>query len=325
MRLKDTAFLIKSLFQAKAYRKKTPLVVSWAITARCNLRCKHCNAWNLKGEELETAQIIHVIEELSRMGTRKIQLTGGEPLLRDDIGQILDFCRKKGINTSINSNGMLVAKRIDALSNLGLLCLSLDGPQPIHDLLRGEGSYDGVIRAAHIARDKHMRLRFVTVLSRSNLGSIDFILEKAKEFNASVFFQPATVHILMSGEDNPFAAAPEEYKKAILELLTKKKKNKLIANSAAGLKHLYHWPEKTKMRCLKGLVSCRIESNGDVYICPRTKNKMKPVNCIRNGFKEAFNNLPVIFCDSCWCAANVEINCLLALKVDTMLNAVKLA
>ena len=93
MKFRKTAQALKALFQARVYKKKTPLIVSWALTARCNLRCKHCNAWNLEAEELETGQILRLVEELSRMGTCKIQFTGGESLLRDDIGQILDCCK----------------------------------------------------------------------------------------------------------------------------------------------------------------------------------------------------------------------------------------
>jgi len=325
MKLKNIALTAKSLLEAKLYKKRTPLIVSWAIVSRCNFQCKYCNAWNLRGEELETSSVLRIIEELSRMGTRKIQFTGGEPLLREDIGQIVDFCRKKGIDTSINSNGSLVAKRINVLGNLDLLCLSLDGSKPVQDYLRGEGAYDSVIQAAHIARGKNIRLRFMTVLSNTNLSDIEFILQKAKEFDASVLFQPATTHILMDKADNHFAAGQEKYRGAVLDLLAKKKNTKYIANSSAGLKHLYNWPAKKRMRCFKGLVACRIESNGDVYVCPRVKDGISPVNCAQKGFKEAFNNLPLIFCDSCWCAANVEINCLLSLKLSTMLNAIRFA
>jgi len=323
MKVNKTAQAVKSLLQAKLYRKRTPLIVSWAVTARCNLKCKYCNVWNLKEQELKTGQILRVIEELSWMGICKIQFTGGEPLLRDDIGQMVDCCKEHGISTSINSNGLMVPKMIDALRNLDILCLSLDGPKSTHDYLRGEGSFDSVIEAANIAKDKKIKLRFVTVLSNVNLGDIDFILRKTKEFAAPILFQPATTHILMSNDPNPFAAGQEEYKKIIVRLLAEKKKNKYIANSIAGLRHLYNWPTKTRVRCLKVLVACRIESNGDVYICPRIKDKIKPLNCAQNGVKEAFNNLPYIFCDSCWCAANVEINCFLSLKLSAILNAAK--
>lgn len=323
MKLKNTVIAVRSLLQAKVYKKRTPLIVSWALTTRCNLRCKYCSAWNIKGQELATKQIFSIIEELSRMGTRKIQFTGGEPLLREDIGQIVDFCKKNGMNTSINSNGLLVEKRIDALKNLDILSLSLDGPKPTHDYLRGKGSYDSVIQAANIAKEKNIRLRFTTVLSNANLNDVDFMLEKAREFDAPVFFQPATTHLLMNSETNPVAASQGEYKRAIADLLAKKNKNGYIANSQAALKHLYNWPQKTEIRCLKGLLACRIETNGDVYICPRIKDKIRPENCLKEGFRQAFYSLPVISCESCWCAANVEINLLLAFKLSAILNAAK--
>lgn len=323
MKIKNILNAASSLLGAGVRKKKTPLIVSWALTTRCNLRCRYCNAWNVNGQELETRQIFSIIEELSGMGTRKLQLTGGEPLLREDIGEIVDFCNKKGIRVSINSNGLLVEKKIDSLQNLDLLCLSLDGPEPVHDYLRGPGSYRRVIQAANIARKKNIRLRFTAVLSSVNLKDIDFVLERAREFRAPVFFQPAATHLLMSAQPNPVAAPAGEYKKAISGLLAKKKKNGNIANSFDALRHLYKWPEKTKIRCLKGLVACRIETNGDVYICPRIKDGIKPRNCLKEGFRQAFYSLPVLDCASCWCAANVEINLLLAFKPGAILNAAK--
>ena len=324
MKLKDKIFSTKSVFQARIYGKRVPLIISWAVTTRCNLRCGYCSAWNAKEEELGTDQILAVIEELSGMGTRKIQLTGGEPLLRDDIGQILNFCKDKGISTSINSNGLLVEKKKELLKNLDLLCLSFDGQKSVHNYIRGEGSYDSVIQAAKIAKDDNIKLRFVTVLGSHNLNEIDFILQKAEEFGAMVLFQPATENILRCNEPNPFVAGKEGYKKTMTELLVKKNKNRYIANSIAGLKHLYNWPEKTKIICHKSSIACRIESNGDVYICPRMKEKVRSDNCIEKGFREAFFNLPLVSCDSCWCAANVEINCLLAFRPNAMFNVTKL-
>jgi MoaA/NifB/PqqE/SkfB family radical SAM enzyme len=324
MKLRDKLWAAKSVLQARICGKRTPLIVSWAVTTRCNLRCRYCNAWNAKEKELGTSQILAVIEELSEMGTKKIQLTGGEPLLRDDIGQILNFCQDKGMSTSVNSNGMLVEERKKVLKNIDLLCLSFDGRKAAHDYVRGEGSYDRVIQAVKIAKDNNIKIRFVTVLGSHNLNEIDFILQKAEEFKTTVFFQPTTENILKSKEPNPVVAGEEGYKKTMAELLTKKKKNRHIANSIAGLNHLYNWPKKTMITCHKYLVCCRIESNGDVYICPRMKEKVRTVNCIEKGFREAFYNLPSVTCDSCWCAASVEINCLLAFRPSAMLNMTKL-
>lgn len=325
MNLKDKTVAVKSLIQAKLYKKRTPLIVTWSITTRCDCRCKYCNIWNVTSEELETRQIFSIIEELSKLGIRRIQFTGGEALLREDIGQIIDFCKERGIDTGVNSNGSLVHKKIDVLTKLNLLCLSLDGRQATHDYLRGDGSYSSVMKAVKIARDNNIKVRFTTVLSKTNLGDVDFVLEKGREFDAPVIFQPATTHLLGSNEPNPLAPPAEDYKQIIRNLQIMKRRNKYVNNSMAGLRHLYNWPQGTEINCLKGLVACRIESNGDVYICARKREKMKPINCANKNFREAFYNLPLSFsCNSCWCAGNVEVNCLLALKMSTVLNAIKL-
>ncbi len=152
MKLKDKLFVINSLLMARVFKKKTPLIVSWAITTRCNKSCAYCDIWNIKVKELETAHVFSLISELSRLGTRIIHFTGGEPLLREDIGMIIDCCSERGILTSINSNGSLMKQRIKELKNLNLVGLSLDGPEDVHDSIRGKGSYGEVIAALNGGR-----------------------------------------------------------------------------------------------------------------------------------------------------------------------------
>lgn len=129
-----------------------------------------------------------------------IHFTEGEPLLREDIGVILDCCHKKNISTSMNSNGSFVPRRINEISTLHLPGISLDGPKEVHDYIRGKGSFRGAIEAITIARDKGIKLRLLTVLSQCNLQAIDFLLEKAVEFDAPLIFQPAT-ELLLGGDE----------------------------------------------------------------------------------------------------------------------------
>src|SRR3989338_71832 len=272
MNLSSKFTCIKAILKAKISNKRIPLLVSWEITKRCNARCKYCNIWNDASGELDTKQVFSIIEELIRMGTRVIHFTGGEPLLREDIGVILDYCHKKKISTSINSNGLFVPLKINEIKRLHLLGISLDGPKEIHDRIRGRGSYAGAIAAIAAARDKGIKLRLLTVLSRVNLDSVDFILSKAAEFNAPVIFQPATDCLLGGEAKNPIASDPARYKQVIKELILKRRKTRYIANSISGLKFLHLWPKMKKIRCLALLISCRIQSDGRVYICYIKKN-----------------------------------------------------
>jgi len=94
------------------FKKRFPLAVGWNITYRCNLQCKYCGWWENRASELNTKDIIGLIKELAFLGTKFISFSGGEPLLREDLGDIIDFCKMKGIYVSINSNGTLVKEKI---------------------------------------------------------------------------------------------------------------------------------------------------------------------------------------------------------------------
>jgi len=323
MKLRDKIFSINSILKALVFKKKTPLLVSWAITTRCNKSCKYCDIRSIKVKELETGQALSVIAELSQLGTKIIHFTGGEPLVREDIGIILKYCEKKGILTSINSNGSLVEQRMRDLMNLNLLGLSLDGPEEVHDYIRGEGSYREVIAAITLAKKKGINVRIHTVLSQLNLQFIDFLLGKAEEFGTPILFQPSTALLLGGNQKNPLSPDENEYKQTIALLISKKKKTKYIGNSVSGLKLLYNWPHLKKIRCFASLVSCRIESDGSVDICFRNQFKSKRKDNDDLPFQAGFYSLPFLHCDRCCCASSVELNCLLALKLDAVYNTWK--
>ena len=320
MKLKDKLFVLRSLFMARVFKKKTPLIVSWAISARCNKSCQYCDIRDIKIKELETEQVLSTIAELSRLGTKIIHFTGGEPLLREDIGIILDYCSKKGLSTSINSNGSLFEQRIGELKNLNLVGLSLDGPEEIHDSIRGKGSYREVIAALALAKNKGINARIHTVLSKSNLQSVDFLLKKAEEFDAPILFQPSTALRMGGNQQNPLSPNEKEYKQVIEYLMAKKNKTEYIGHSISGLKFLYRWPQLKRIRCWASLISARIESDGSVDVCFRNRFKSRRADASDFNFQKGFYSLPFLYCDQCCCASSVELNCLFSLNLDTIFN-----
>lgn len=315
---------VYTLMKAKLFRIRKPLVVNWAITYRCNRSCSYCGVKDVDVEELSTPQILSFIDEMLKLKTKMIHFTGGEPLLREDMHLILKYCREKGISIGLNSNGSLVPQKIKSLNAVDLLSLSLDGPEEIHDTVRGSGSYREVMEAIRLARENNIKTRFITVLSKLNLDSVDFILNKAEEFNSIVVFQPATRLRLESSTVNPIAAPVEKYRQIILRLISEKHRNEYIGNSVSGLRHLYNWPGPKAISCVNGLIVCRIEPNGILYGCADYKKTINAVDCKVFNFKEAFSNLKPVRCEGCWCASYVELNCLFSLKLDTIFNIKRL-
>ena len=314
--------MINAVFQAIVFQRRTPLLVSWEITRKCNTRCKYCTIWDNPPEELDTEEVFSIIRELSLLGTRMIHFTGGEALLRSDFCHILRYCHERDILTSLNSNGALVPARIEDLATLQILAISIDGSEEVHDSVRGQGSFRKAIDALRVAKDRGMQTRLLTVLSKQNLDSVDFLLEKAMEFNAPVVFQPAT-ELLLGGQGlNPMAPEVRRYRQTIEELIVKKRgrQSRYIANSVSGLKFLHDWPDMKQILCLARLVSCRIESDGSVLICFRNLTKKLGPGLGRESMKDAFGRLPSVYCNQCCCAPSAELNCLLSLKLDTIFN-----
>jgi MoaA/NifB/PqqE/SkfB family radical SAM enzyme len=312
---------IPAIFRAIVFKKRIPLLVSWAITNRCNARCAYCNVWDAPSRELDTGEILSMIDDLKLLGTKRFHFTGGEPLLRDDIGTILEHCRKNGLSTSMNSNGSLVSQKVNEIVSLSLLRISLDGPEEAHDYVRGAHSYREAIRGISVAKNKGIKVWLVTVLSKYNLHAIDFLLEKAKEFDAPILFQPATELLLGGNMKNPTMPEAEEYRRTIKALIAKKRTTKYIANSISGLEFLYEWPEMKKIHCLANLISCRIESDGRIRTCFRNQNQTQKAAGNDFSLKDAFLGLPSALCDRCDCASTLEINCVLSFKLDAIMNS----
>jgi Predicted Fe-S oxidoreductases len=127
---------------AKLFNKKTPLVIGWDLTYRCNFRCKYCGIPDSGNyPELSTEEVCSGIAQLRRMGTQRIHFGGGEVLLRDDLGEILALCRKNNITSAVLTNGFRFGERLADLQCADLVKISFDGDEPVHDELRGSGSF----------------------------------------------------------------------------------------------------------------------------------------------------------------------------------------
>jgi MoaA/NifB/PqqE/SkfB family radical SAM enzyme len=274
-------------------------------------------------QELDFSQAKRLIETLSSKGARFLSLTGGEPLLREDIGKIVDAAHSRSMRVKINSNGLLFPQKADELKNLSALVLSYDGPEQAHDHLRGAGSHRQVMRAVEAAHLRNIPVSFCTVLSEANIDRIEDILTVTENMKVRVMFQPATQTLYGGHRPNPVASSIEKYKKALFYLQEEKKKgNPFILNSPGGLKWLARWPEPTEIRCANGLLGCRIEPDGEVRLCSLTDRVQSKTSNLRNDFERSFESLLLdVKCRDCWCAGQIEMNQMTRLKPDAIMNA----
>lgn len=125
---------------------------NWEITKSCNLHCIHCifDCSRYSTAELSTMNAIKLIKQLKENGCKLIKITGGEPLLRKDLFELLAFCKKLNIEVCLLTNGTLINKKnVKLLKNfVSEVGVSLDGPDPeVNDKIRGKGTFKKIVRA----------------------------------------------------------------------------------------------------------------------------------------------------------------------------------
>lgn len=227
MLIKDKLSCACSVLRCRVFKQRIPIAVRWQLTNRCTLNCVYCNIWNTRAQELSYEEVVKVIDELAQIGTKRISFSGGEPLLREDIAEIIAYCRNKNIYPEMNSNGTLIPDNIDVIRGLDFLKLSLDGPEDAHDLLRGKGSYRKVINAADACESEKIKFGFACTLTKHNIHNLDFMLELADKYQTIVAFQP--IKKIYRGVEDISGLVPDikDFKQAITKLIKSKKNLKI--------------------------------------------------------------------------------------------------
>ncbi|MCF7916150.1 MAG: radical SAM protein [Candidatus Omnitrophica bacterium] len=321
--LEKIDFIFK-LFTAIVFKKKSPLIISWNITYKCNLRCKYCGWWKPKAKELTTAEVICLVKKLASMKSKAISFSGGEPLLRDDLEEIIDVCKREKIYVSINTNGTLVKSKINKIKKADIIRLSLDGPADVNDFVRGKGVYDSVIESILTCKKTGLKVEATATISRYNVNHILDILNIAKKYGIKVYFQPADHSHFYSSKQNflSWLADEDDYKKAITLLIKEKNKgNIFIGNTVAGLKYLYYWPHPRRITCFMKYFFCNIDPDGRIFICDSFPNYRKFSKPIDSDFGKTFYSLSLPYlCKQCWCASFADLNSLASFKENIVLN-----
>ena len=173
-------------------RLSGPVNVTWEITYRCNLACRHClsagTMANCKND-MSLNQCKEFIDDLCRMKVFQVNIGGGEPFLREDLIDILKYAHEKGIVTCVSTNGTLIRDSLSKkLAEMDLLYIqvSLDGAKPdTNDFIRGKGSYEKAIAGIEVLNKYNFpNLSINTVVTRINFKEIHEIYELGKFYKA---------------------------------------------------------------------------------------------------------------------------------------------
>jgi len=204
-----------------------PYLISYAVTRKCNLKCKHCYSDATEeqaSDELSTEEAKRLLDEVAIWGIKLLIFDGGEPLCRDDFFDIAKYAAQKGLRVVIGSNGTLidadVAKQLKT-SGVMAVQISIDGAEAqTHDRFRGEVSaFDKALEGAKSCRKSGLPFQFGMTIRRSTLDELPDMLKLALDSGATAaeFFD--LVQVPRVKKDIPEEVLkPDERKKVMLWL-----------------------------------------------------------------------------------------------------------
>ena len=154
----------------------SPLHAQWFLTNRCNYRCRSCGVWREKNRQTEVSveKVKAGLDALEKLGVAEIVLSGGNPLLRDDIDEIVRHASQRFV-TTIYDNGSMASKKIDVLRNADFVAISLDTlDEEKNDYMRGvRGAYKEAMDAVEKLHAEGVSVGVAPTISQLNLYEME--------------------------------------------------------------------------------------------------------------------------------------------------------
>ena len=267
----------------KLSRKPDLRNLFWETTLRCNAKCKHCGS--RAGEkavfedELTTEQIKKAFKDISEQiepNKILINVTGGEPLLRQDLFEVMDYaCNQLGFRWGITTNGLLMDdKVIEQMkkTNLGTMSISIDGVEETHDKFRGvKGGFAKTIKnIKKLQADKFLRaFQITTVINKLNINELDELYKIMEDLEVDSWRVINMDPIGRAMDNDDLALDKEDYKYLFDYMKNKKSKFPITY----GCAHYLGMDREYTIRnygffCFAGYTIGSILYNGDIYVCP---------------------------------------------------------
>jgi mycofactocin radical SAM maturase len=250
-----------------------PICLTWELTYACNLSCVHClsSSGRRDPRELSTAECKRVIDELERMQVFYVNIGGGEPTVRADFWELVDYATAHHVGVKFSTNGVKITPEIAARlarSDYIDVQISLDGATAdVNDAVRGPGSYATATRAMRYLADAGFAgFKISVVMTRHNVDQLDAFKAIADSFGAQLRItrlRPSGRGADVWDELHPTGAQQRE----LYEWLLAHGESVLTGDSFFHLAGYGEGLPGLNM-CGAGRVVCLIDPVGDVYACP---------------------------------------------------------
>jgi MoaA/NifB/PqqE/SkfB family radical SAM enzyme len=286
-KIKSYSIFSKNILLSSAGRLNHPYKLTFAITNKCNLRCKTCHIWKKKPvDELSTEEI----DKFFRLNNffNWIDLTGGEIFLRKDLLDITKSIKNNIKNLVLlhyPTNGFLTERIVEFTEEISsldfnnlVLTVSLDGKKDIHNEIRGNNkAFDRCIETyKELKKNKYVKVYLGCTLSPFNINYFENFFTELKDYIPDLKYSDIHLNIYHYSE-NLYSNEPMLFdKQKIINLIDDfiMKKGLSFLNPISLLEYTYMKniknylsSDKTPFNCKSGRISCFIEPTGNVYPC----------------------------------------------------------
>jgi mycofactocin radical SAM maturase len=249
-----------------------PICLTWELTYACNLACVHClsSSGRRDPRELSTEECLAVVDELRRLQVFYVNIGGGEPMLRRDFFDVVEYATTHQVGVKFSTNGThldrTAARRLAAMDYLDVQ-ISIDGADAaVNDAVRGDGSFDAAIAAMdNLAEAGVGPFKISLVVTRHNVGQLDEYLALAERYGAQL--RVTRLRPSGRGADTWHELHPTQAQQRDLYRWLMDRPNVLTGDSFFHLSALGD-PLPGLNLCGAGRVVCLIDPIGDVYACP---------------------------------------------------------
>jgi len=297
-------------------KKYLPRLIAFEVTRSCNLDCIHCRAAASKGPyegELTIEEIFRILEEIREIAQPIIILTGGEPLLREDIFEVAKKCVELSLRPVLATNGTLITEEIAKKikdSGIARVSISLDGgTREAHDNFRKmPGAFEGAIKGIEILRKKEIPFQINTTITGLNVEELPKIHELAIKLGAVAHHIFVLVPVGRGKEISKESISPEKYEEILNWFYERRGKSNLQLKATCAPTYYRILRERAKAEgkkvtfetfgldaltrgCLAGTGFCFISHIGMVQPCGYLE--IPCGNLRKQTFKEIWENSEV--------------------------------
>lgn len=269
-----------------------PRVIAWESTRACNLACRHCRASAQREpaqDQLTTGEVMELIDQVAAFSSPIFIISGGEPLMREDIFDIASYATQQGLRTAISPNGTLITpEAVQAMVETGIrrVSVSIDGSSPArHDAIRGvHGAFDGAVRGIERLCHGGPPFQINTTVMRQNVDDLDALHELVISLGATAWhifmlvptgrgriddeltpqgYEKILNRIYDAALDSPIPLRVTCGPQFMRLMLTRKQEAETSPNIVGRERGL----DRMSRGCLAGVGYCFISHRGDVYPC----------------------------------------------------------